>query len=157
MQRPCRLPGWRFNLCEFNLYGPRQVYSMGFLMVLDLPDSYNSFSPSWKGISKFHLMFGCGVLHEFPSLGFCLQIQQNIISSVRKGSLSRHVSQGGTSHWLAPPSFLHHLYPEHFVSRTNCRPKDFWLGYCPNPSIESLTWLQALYPTMQGVLARVPI
>jgi hypothetical protein len=53
-------------------------------------------------------------------LGSCLQVYQNIINSIRVGSLSWHGSQAGpVIGWLFPhsvPSFT----PAHLLNKTNC-------------------------------------
>lgn len=54
-------------------------------------------------------------------------------------------------------SFWATFIPLHLISSTNCRSKILWLGWCPNPSIGSLSCLQEMftYPQLLGVLARV--
>ena len=54
------------------------------------------------------------------------------------------------------------ITPAHLVGRTECRPKVLWLGWCPNPTAESITkygyrrWLvQTSYPPLLGALARL--
>ena len=65
------------------------------------------------------------------------------------GSVWCWITSGGTSlrltsHWLATPQLLCHLYPSTSCRRDKLWVNYFWPGWCPSTTTGSLAWLQKM-------------
>jgi hypothetical protein len=64
---PCMLSGWLFSLCE-PLWARGSWFCRFPCVVIDPFDSFKPSCPSSTGFSKLYIRFGCGSLHQFPSV-----------------------------------------------------------------------------------------
>lgn len=114
----CSLVG---SSVTMSLYRPRVIDSVGFLVV-SLTPLAPSVIPPFQSNPQDLLQFGGGSLHQFLSvslmtfiLGFRLQVQQNIINSIRGVlSLMAWVSSCA-KHWLVIPSISPPFLPLHIL------------------------------------------
>ena len=158
---PRVLSGWCSSLCDLwahfvgSLCGSFCRFSCG---VLAVSGSCNPSSPSSTGFPKLCLMFclwDCAsvpipVLGEASLMTAVLRLlsakadSRKSLTMSEVGSLPWHGSQAGLIVGWLFPHYCSIFTPVHLVGRIHCRLEVLQLGWCSNPFIGRLSWLQKM-------------